>query len=44
MESDGVEKPLFHKNKLMVQRHFLLKKLAECANQIKRIDEQLKAI
>jgi len=48
MESDGRKKSsaalLFHKNKLMAERHFLLVKLAECANKIKRIDEQLKSI
>jgi len=48
MESNGRKKssaaPLFRKNQLMAERHFLLVKLAECANKIKRIDEQLKSI
>ena len=48
MESDSRKKSpsplLFHKNQLMAERHFLLVKLAECANKIKRIDEQLKSI
>lgn len=48
MESNGRKKNsaalLFHKNKLMAERHFLLAKLAECANRIKKIDEQLKSI
>jgi len=35
---------LVYKKKLMAERHFLLVKLAECANKIKIIDEQLKSI
>jgi hypothetical protein len=35
---------LFRKNALIDQRLSLLERLAECANEIKRIDEQLKVI
>jgi len=48
MEANGRKKAsyslLLQKNKLMAERRFLLMKLAECANQIKKIDEQLKSI
>ena len=48
MESDGrKESPsslMVYKKKLMAERHFLLVKLAECANKIKSIDEKLKSI
>jgi hypothetical protein len=36
--------PLFHRDVLLEQRICLLERLAECANEIKRIDEQLKVI
>jgi hypothetical protein len=34
--------PLFQRDVLLEQRISLLERLAECANEIKRIDEQLK--
>jgi hypothetical protein len=33
--------PLFRRDALLAQRISLLERLAECANEIKRIDEQL---
>jgi hypothetical protein len=36
--------PLFQRDSLLEQRVILLERLAECANEIKRIDEQLKLI
>jgi len=36
--------PLFHRDVLLEQRICLLERLAECANEIKLIDEQLKLI
>jgi hypothetical protein len=36
--------PLFNRDVLLEKRICLLEQLAECANEIKRIDEQLKAI
>ncbi|HPW73719.1 MAG: hypothetical protein IPI63_09240 [Methanothrix sp.] len=48
MESDSRKRSssslLVYKNKLKAERHFLLTELAECANKIRRIDEQLKSI
>jgi hypothetical protein len=35
---------LFHKDALRKQRTLLLERLAECADRIKRIDEQLKLV
>ncbi len=36
--------PLFRRDVLLEQRISLLERLAECANEIKQIDEQLKVI
>jgi hypothetical protein len=36
--------PLFQRDVLLEQRISLLERLAECANEIKQIDEQLKVI
>lgn len=48
MVSDGRKEAssslMVYKKKLMAERHFLLVRLAECANKIKSIDEQLKSI
>ncbi len=48
MESNGrngsPSSLLVYKKELKAERHFLLVKLAECANRIKIIDEQLKSI
>jgi len=41
---DSLNSPLFLKNILLEQRITLLEQLAKCANEIKRIDEQIKLI
>ena len=42
--ADCLSPPNFCVNALLEQRITLLERLAECANEIKRIDEQLKLI
>jgi hypothetical protein len=44
MTENSIIPPLFQRDILLEQRISLLERLAECANEIKRIDEKLRLI
>jgi hypothetical protein len=44
MTEHSIIPPLFQRDILLEQRISLLERLAECANEIKRIDEKLRLI